>query len=145
VLLVVRVLFKTYLLAWINYPFGLSNASLLGILELRKDTDATILPTWSILYLQMSCSLSLFHTSLHKVQWLHQSWLSFFRCMYCCLHLLMFLMSLHQDTTEPPAPKPLRDFRYVYTHRQKILASKLVLIDSSSPVEGPSPQPLAHP
>jgi len=47
-----------------------------------------------------------------------------------------------KDTTAPPTPKPPRekDFRYVYTHWQKVPASKLVLI-ASSPVEGPPLQP----
>jgi len=44
-----------------------------------------------------------------------------------------------EDTTALPAPQPLKDFRYVYTHRQKVSVSKPVLSDSSSPVEGPRP------
>jgi len=42
-------------------------------------------------------------------------------------------------------PIPPWDFRYVYTRRQKVPASEPVLVDSSSPVEGPSPQPSAPP
>jgi len=30
------------------------------------------------------------------------------------------------ETTDPPASKPIQDFRYVYTHRPKVLASKPV-------------------
>jgi len=58
-----------------------------GILELRKNTGATVLT--SILCLQMSRSLSLFHTSLHRVQLLHQS-LPFFHHL-CRLHLLLIM------------------------------------------------------
>ena len=47
-----------------------------------------------------------------------------------------------KDTTTPPAPKPprVKDFRHVYTHRQKVPASELVPA-TSSPVESPPPQP----
>jgi len=45
------------------------------------------------------------------------------------------------DTSKPPASKPVRDFRYVYTHRQKVPASELALVDPS-PTDGP-PQPSA--
>jgi len=82
-----RVLFKTYLLVWINYPLGLSNVYLLGVIEFKKDTATTIIPIESILCLQMSRSLSLFHTSLHKVQLLHQN-LSLFHRLFRYLHLL---------------------------------------------------------
>jgi len=46
-----------------------------------------------------------------------------------------------KDTTVPPAPKlPWeKDFRHVYTHRQKVHASEPVPV-ASSPVEGPPPQ-----
>ena len=50
-----------------------------------------------------------------------------------------------EDTIEPTVPKHLWDFRYVYTHRQKVFTSEPVLADSSSKVEEPSPQPLAPP
>jgi len=49
---------------------------------------------------------------------------------------------LQTNTTELPAPKPLQDFRYVYTHRPKVPASESVPADSS-PVEGSPPQPSA--
>jgi len=47
-----------------------------------------------------------------------------------------------KDTTAPPAPNPPRekDFRYVYTHQQKIPASEPIPT-AFSPVEGPPPQP----
>jgi len=47
-----------------------------------------------------------------------------------------------KDTTAPPAPKPPRekDFRHVYTHRQKVPASEQIPA-ASSQVEGPPPQP----
>jgi len=44
------------------------------------------------------------------------------------------------ETQEPTATKPVRDFRYVYTHRPKVPASKpapAIL----SPVDGPPPPP----
>ena len=50
-----------------------------------------------------------------------------------------------KDTTAPPAPQPLKDFRYVYTHRQKVSAFEPILVDSSSPVDSPAPQPSAPP
>jgi len=40
------------------------------------------------------------------------------------------------NTTEPSAPKPLRDFRYHYTHQPKVLISESVPADSS-PAKGP--------
>jgi len=49
------------------------------------------------------------------------------------------------DTIELLAPTPLWDFRYVYTHRPKVLSSESVPANSSSLVEGPSPQPSAPP
>jgi len=50
-----------------------------------------------------------------------------------------------EDTTEPLALKPPREknFRHVYTDRQKIHTYEPVLNDSSSLVEGPSSQPSA--
>ena len=50
--------------------------SLLVILELRKATNVTILPTRSLLYLQMSRFLNPFHLFLHKVHF--TSGVSFF-------------------------------------------------------------------
>jgi len=105
-----------------DLSLGLSNVFSLGILELRKDIGSIILSIGSILCLQMSHSLNLFHTSLHNVQLLHQS-LSLFHCLRCCLLLLLLLMSLRhyrRHTTEPHAPKSLRDFTQ-YTGREKFL------------------------
>ena len=48
VFLNVHVLFRICLLIWINSLLDLLNVFLLGILELRKDTGATVLPTGSI-------------------------------------------------------------------------------------------------
>jgi len=42
------------------------------------------------------------------------------------------------ETLDPPASKPVRDFRYVYTHRSKVPASGPVPVNSS-PVDGPPP------
>jgi len=47
------------------------------------------------------------------------------------------------ETQDPPATKPIRDFRYVYTHRPKVPAFELVPV-IPSPVEGPPP-PSASP
>ena len=55
----------------------LSPWSVLDILESRKNTGATILQRESIFCLQISCFLNPFHTSLHKVQLLHQSFFYF--------------------------------------------------------------------
>jgi len=145
-LLVVHVLFRTCLLLWINYLLDLSNVSLLGILEHRKDTGATVL-TGSILCLQMLCSLSLFYSSLHRVQLLHQN-LFLFHYPLSCLHLLMFMMSLHQChrmTLQNHLHQPLKNFKYIYTHWQNVSASESIPVDSSSSVEGPPPQPSASP
>ena len=44
------------------------------------------------------------------------------------------------ETQDPPATKPVRDFRYAYTHRPKVPASEPVHV-IPSPVVGPSPPP----
>jgi len=46
------------------------------------------------------------------------------------------------DTSEPHASKSVWDFRYVYTHRQKVLASEPASVNPL-PEGGPPPQPLA--
>ena len=48
------------------------------------------------------------------------------------------------ETLDPPASKPVRDFRYVYTHRPKNPAFEPVPANPS-PVDGPPPQPSASP
>jgi len=42
------------------------------------------------------------------------------------------------ETQDPPAPKPVQDFKYVYTHRPKVPTSEPVLA-TLSPVDGPLP------
>jgi len=59
--------------------------SLLGILELKKNTGATVFTKRSILCLQLSHFLSLIHSSHHRVQLLHQS-LSLYHHQFYCLH-----------------------------------------------------------
>jgi len=44
------------------------------------------------------------------------------------------------ETTDSPASKPVRDFRYVYTHHPKVPASEFILA-ISSPVDGPTTPP----
>jgi len=119
---------------------------LLGILELKKNIGATILPIGSTLCLWISCSLNPFRTSLHKVHLLHRS-LSLFHVCSIATHAPARVPDVSSpvspvDTTEVSAPKSLQDFRYVYTHRPKFHVSESVLTDSS-PVEGPPPQPSA--
>jgi len=46
------------------------------------------------------------------------------------------------EITNLPASKPVRDFRYVYTYRPKVLASELIPTNPSS-VNSPPPPPLA--
>ena len=46
------------------------------------------------------------------------------------------------ETQDSPATKPVRDFRYVYTHRLKVPASEPVPANPS-PVDGPPPPPSA--
>ena len=48
------------------------------------------------------------------------------------------------ETTNPTASKPVRNFRYVYTHRPKVPSSKPVLVNPS-PVDCPSSPPSASP
>ena len=48
------------------------------------------------------------------------------------------LLVLPIETSYPPASKPVRDFRYVYTHRPKVPASEPVPVNPS-PVDGPPP------
>jgi len=47
-------------------------------------------------------------------------------------------------TLAPPASKPVRDFRYVYTHRPKVPISELIPANPS-PVDGPPPRSSASP
>jgi len=47
------------------------------------------------------------------------------------------------ETKDPPASKPIWDFRYVYTHRPKVLASEPIPV-ITSPVDGSTP-PSAFP
>ena len=63
----VRVLFWTCLLVWINYLLGLSNMFLLDILELRKDIGASVLPTGSILYANVTFFESVPYFSPHSL------------------------------------------------------------------------------
>ena len=51
---------------------------------------------------------------------------------------------LPAETTNPPASKPVQDFRYVYTHRPKVPTSESILTNLS-PVDGLPPPPSASP
>jgi len=46
------------------------------------------------------------------------------------------------ETKNSPASKSVRDFRYIYTHHQKVPISKHILA-IPSPVDGPTPPPSA--
>ena len=46
------------------------------------------------------------------------------------------------ETQDPPATKPVWNFRYIYTHRPKVPASEAVHV-IPSPVVGPPPPPSA--
>jgi len=48
------------------------------------------------------------------------------------------------ETKDPPASKPVRDFRYVYTHRPKVPASDPIPAIPSQ-VDDPTPPPSASP
>jgi len=61
VYLIISVLFRSCLQVWINCLLDLSNVSLSGIIELRKDIGATIYLPESILCLLMFHFFSLFH------------------------------------------------------------------------------------
>ena len=93
----------------------------------------------------MSHSLSLLHISLHR--FLSPCLILFLlHCLCHCLHLLLLFFSPMPpaETTDPPASKPVRDFRYVYTHRTKVPASEPVLANPS-PVDGPPSQQSTSP
>ena len=117
--MVVRVLFKIYHLVWINYLLGPSNVSLLGILELRKDTDAIILQTKNIVSADVTFFESVPYFSPQIPVITSESIpLPPYVSLTAHAHVLdvSSLVSL-ADTIETPIPKPFQDFRYVYTHR----------------------------
>ena len=119
--------------------------SLLDILELKKDTDAIFPPPGSVWCLLMSHSLSLFHISLHRFS---SPYLSVPPLLSVPLSTPVYTDSLplpSAETTNSPASNLVWGFRYVYTHRPKVPASKLVpanlsLLDGlpSPPVGSPS-------
>ena len=90
----------------------------------------------------MSPFLNRFHTSLHKIQLLHQSLLLFYH-LFCCMHLFLF-MSLHQWVRHYNAAciKACLRFQIRLPYWQKVSTSELVPADSSL-VEGPLPRPSA--
>ena len=117
--------------------------SLLDILELRKDISAIVHQPESILCKLISHffeSVPYFSPQgpVTASESISLS-LSVLLPASVVVHDVSSTVSL-KDTTAPPTPRPPRekDFRYVYTHWQKVPASKLVLI-ASSPVEGPPP------
>jgi len=117
---------------------------LLGVLELKRNIGVIILPSENIWCLQMSRSLSL---SYFSPQYLVIASKIIFFPLFVSLPApasddssLVPLVA----TSEPPASKLVRDFRYVYTHCQKVPVSEPVSVDPS-PVDGPPPQPSASP
>jgi len=153
--LVVHVLFRIYLHVWINCLLGLSNVSLLSTLKLRKNTGAIVHLPKSIL-----CQLIAHYFVSTDVTFFES--ISYFSSQDSVIasefvplspsvllptpstvHDVSSLASL-EDTTAPPAAKPVRNFRFVYSHQQKYSASESVP-DDSSPVESPPPQLSAPP
>ena len=114
----------------------------LSILELRKDTGATVLPTGSILCRRCHFFESVLYFSLQSLVTASESIPLSPSVLLPALAPVLDVSSLvsPEDTTTSPVPQLLRDFRYVYTHRQKVPASESVPTDFSSPVEGPPPQ-----
>ena len=98
--------------------------SLLGILELKKDTDVMISSLGSILCLPILCSLSLFfyfspHDSVTASAPVSLPW-------SVSLPALASTDSspvTPVDTSAPSASMLTKDFRYFYIHRQKVPAS----------------------
>ena len=110
--------------------------SSLGILEDKKDTGAIIPPPGNIWYLLMSHSLSLFHISLHRFL---SPYLRLFllHCVTLSTHASTVALPVPpSETTDPPASKPVRYFRYIYTHRPKVPASEPIPTNPS-PVDCP--------
>ena len=119
--------------------------SLLGILELKKDTGAIVHQPESILCQLMSYffeSVSYFSPQ-GPISASESISLSLFVPLPAptVIHDVFSPVSL-KDTATPPASKAHRekDSRHVYTYRQKVHASEPVPT-ASSPVEGPPPQP----
>jgi len=129
-----------------TYLFSLSIVSLLGILKLRKDTGAIVLTIRSILCLQISCSWSPFMLLSTESSYCIRVYPFFTICSVISTLFCSWISSSvsPEDTTKRPTPKPSqeKDFRRVYTHRQKVPVSEPVPTDSS-PEEGPPPQPSA--
>ena len=66
-----------------------------------------------------------FHISLHR---LLSPYLRLFLLHCLCHYLQLSIVSLlvpPAETKDPPASKPVRDFKYVYTHHPKVPASNL--------------------
>ena len=123
-----------------NCLLDLSNVSLSNIPKLRKNIDATIHLSESILCLLMFhfesvpyFSLDCPGTSSPSVPHPPPVLLS-----TPIPTLDASLLVSQADTTEPPASRPLRVVTRQYTRRPKVLAPQSVSADSS-PVEGPSP------
>jgi len=106
---------------------------------LKRYIDVIILPLENILCLQMSLSLSLFYISPNILLLPLKLSLPLSVSLPAPVSTNSSLVPL-VDTLEPPASIPVRDFRYVYTHRQKVLASEPAPA-YPIPVDGPSHQP----
>jgi len=108
--------------------------SLLGILELKKDTGAIVHQPESILCQLISYFLNQFPTSLSRSISLSSSVSLPAPTVVHDVPLPVLL----KDTTAPPAPKSHRekDFRDVYTHWQRVPSSELVPTPSF-PVKDP--------
>ena len=94
----------------------------------------------------MSRFLSLFYISLRRILLLSLK-LFLFHCLFMPFPAPAFVDSSpvpHVNTSESLASKLVRDFRYVYTHRQKVPASEPAPANPS-PVDGRPPQPSASP
>jgi len=118
--------------------------SLLGILEHIKDIGAIIPPPGNIWCLLMLHSLSQFYISPQVPNIISETVL-----LSPTAPLPISVSTVSSpiplvETQDPPAIKPVRDFRYVYTHRLKVPTSEPVPAIPSL-VEGLPPPPSASP
>jgi len=80
--------------------------------------------------------LSLFHISLNMFLSLYLRWFLLLSVPFPTPASTVSPSLPWVETLDPPASKPVQDFRYVYTHRLKVSAFEPVLANPSS-VDGP--------
>ena len=110
----------------------------MGILEHKKDASDN-LSTRKYLVCTNDMFLSLFHISLHRFLSLYLKTIPpTLSVSLPTLASTVFMSVPPVETLNPPASKPVQDFRYVYTHRPKVLTSEPISANPS-PVDSPPP------